>query len=144
MPKKLVVINREQCIGCYSCMFACSRTWYLVVGIEKSAMRVKNYPGVEGAFSIRVCQACTDPECAQACPTGALVKSKRGFGVELIKEKCISCMKCTEACTVGALQWDEETKMPLPCFHCSVCVNYCPTGVLRMEEVVINSGIQNA
>lgn len=34
------------------CMRA-SRTWYRVVSIEKSAIRVKNYNGVEGAFSIR-------------------------------------------------------------------------------------------
>jgi len=135
VAKKLIVKDRERCIGCYSCMFACTRTWHGAVGIEKSAMRVKNYPGVEGAFSVRVCQACKDPECAAACPTGALRVSKRGFGVELVKELCRHCRKCIKACAANALQWDEQEQVPIVCHHCGVCVRYCPTEVLAMEEV---------
>ncbi len=142
MVKRLAVKDRERCIGCYSCMFACSRAWHNSVGIEKSAMRVKNYPGVEGAFSVRVCIGCTDPDCAQACPTGALKLSKRGYGVELEKEKCTHCGECVQACSIGSLQWDDETQMPLVCYHCGICVQVCPTKVLEMVEVEQN--VQNA
>ncbi|GAB4317060.1 4Fe-4S dicluster domain-containing protein [Pseudothermotoga elfii] len=142
MGKKLVVKDRERCIGCYSCMYACSRAWHNIIGIEKSAMRVKNYPGVEGAFSVRICQACLEPECAEICPTGALKLSKKGYGVELDQKKCTHCMRCVKACSAGALQWDDETRMPLPCYHCGICVMYCPTNVLDMQEVVTN--VQNA
>jgi len=123
-------------------MYACSRAWHNIIGIEKSAMRVKNYPGVEGAFSVRICQACLEPECAEICPTGALKLSKKGYGVELDQKKCTHCMRCVKACSAGALQWDDETRMPLPCYHCGICVMYCPTNVLDMQEVVTN--VQNA
>ncbi len=142
MQKRLAVKDRERCIGCYSCMFACSRAWHNAVGIEKSAMRVRNYPGVEGAFSVRVCIGCLTPECAQACPTGALRLAKRGFGVELEKEKCAHCGRCVKACSIGSLQWDEENRIPLVCHHCGICVMFCPTSVLEMREV--NASVQNA
>ena len=131
--KYLRVVNRDQCIGCFSCMYACSRMVHNAAGSGKAALRVKAYTGVEGAFSIRVCARCEEPDCAAACPTGALTKAPGG-GVRLKKELCISCMACVKACAIGALQWDEEEKRPLPCIHCGQCVKYCPNHVLALCE----------
>ena len=131
--KYLRVVNRDQCIGCFSCMYACSRLVHNAAGSGKAALRVKAYTGVEGAFSIRVCARCEEPDCAAACPTGALTKVPGG-GVRLKKERCISCMACVKACVIGALQWDEEEKRPLPCIHCGQCVKYCPNNVLALCE----------
>ncbi len=128
---KLSVVNREQCIGCFSCMFACSRAFHNAITTEKAALRVRVYDGVEGAFSIRVCDACKDPDCADACPTGALVPRKQG-GVKLNESLCQHCGECVKACTIRALQWDHENKVPIPCRHCGICVKYCPNGVIAM------------
>ncbi len=134
MSKLMRVVNRDQCIGCYSCMFACSRSWYDAVTIEKAALRVKNYPGVEGAFSVRICYGCTSPDCSAVCPTNALTKRKGG-GVVFDKSRCVNCHKCVEACVPRALQWDSEKSQPIVCRHCGICERFCPVDVLALEEV---------
>ena len=131
--KFLKVANRDQCIGCFSCMYACSRMLRAHGGTEKAALRVRSYAGVEGAFSLRVCARCEKPDCAAACPKGALTVAPGG-GVRLKRELCISCRKCVKECKISALQWDWEEKIPMPCVHCGQCVKYCPNGVLVMAE----------
>ncbi len=136
MPKLIKVINREQCIGCLSCMFACARTWQHALTPDKSCITVRRYPGTTGAFSIRVCYGCKDPDCAYACPTKAL-KPRNGGGVVFEPDKCIHCddSPCVEACVSRSLPWDYEKKMPLVCTHCGVCANFCPNDVLALVEV---------
>jgi len=131
--KLLKVANRDQCIGCFSCMYACSRILRAHGGTEKAALRVRSYAGVEGAFSLRVCARCEEPDCAEACPKGAL-KLRAGGGVLLKRELCTSCRKCVKGCKISALQWDFEGEIPMPCSHCGQCVKYCPNGVIVMAE----------
>jgi formate hydrogenlyase subunit 6/NADH:ubiquinone oxidoreductase subunit I len=38
------------------------------------------------------------------------------------------------ACTIAALQWDEEEGVPIPCIFCGQCVQYCPNDVIAMVE----------
>ncbi|AKI96744.1 4Fe-4S dicluster domain-containing protein [Kosmotoga pacifica] len=134
MAKLMRVVNRDQCIGCFSCMYACSRTWQQAITVEKAALRVKNYPGVEGAFSVRICYGCNNPDCIVVCPTQALTKRKGG-GVVFDSSKCIHCRKCIDACVPGALQWDTEFEIPIICHHCGICASYCPNSVLALVEV---------
>ena len=96
-------------------------------------MRVRAYAGTEGAFSIRVCLRCAEPDCSSACPTGALTIAPGG-GVRLDKSLCTSCGNCIAACTIAALQWDLEVGMPIPCIHCGQCVRYCPNNVIALVE----------
>ena len=133
--KYLKVANRDQCIGCFSCMYACSRMLRAHGGTEKAALRVRSYAGVEGAFSLRVCARCEceKPECSAACPKGALPVAPGG-GVRLKRELCINCRRCVKACKISALQWDWEEKIPIPCVHCGLCVKYCPNGVIALAE----------
>ncbi len=136
MSKLMKVINREQCIGCFSCMFACARTWEHALTPEKASLIVKRYPGVEGAFSIRICYGCLEPDCAKACPTKAITP-RDGGGAIFEASKCIHCTDkpCVEACIPNALPWDFENKQPLVCTHCGVCANFCPNNVLAAVEV---------
>ena len=133
MVRILKVVNRYRGIGCLSCMYACTRKLRGLGGTGKSAMRVRAYSGAEGAFSIRVCSRCVRPDCAAACPAGALT-TVEGGGVRLDRDKCISCGACVKACTIAALQWDEEDGVPIPCIFCGQCVDFCPNGVIALVE----------
>ena len=133
MFKTLKVVSRDRCIGCFSCMYACSRVLRRHGGTNKSAFRVRHYTGVEGAFSLRACSRCETPDCVAACPNEALFTA-RGGGVRLKPDLCIHCRKCVHACGIAVLQWDEAEKLPIPCIHCGQCVKYCPNGVLALVE----------
>ncbi len=132
--KRLRVLHRERCIGCFLCMWACTRTRVHEWSLEKSAIRVRIIGGDEGNFSLRVCHACLDPPCARACPESAL-KIRPGGGVLVVEKKCTGCGKCRLACDLSAIQWDADKNKPVICIHCGSCVEYCPHGVLGIEEV---------
>jgi Fe-S-cluster-containing dehydrogenase component len=131
--KVLKVVDRDHCIGCFSCMYACSRVLRRHGGTNKAALRIRHYAGLEGAFSLRVCSRCETPDCVESCPKEALFTA-RGGGVRLKAALCIHCRKCVRACGISALQWDENEKLPIPCIQCGQCVKYCPNGVLALVE----------
>ncbi len=133
ISSRLKIINQARCIGCYSCMMACSRTYYRTVSIKNSAIVIRTSGGIENAFVCIVCHACTDPPCAEACPRNALSKRKGG-GVILNKELCDGCEKCMDACIIGAIHMDGEQKA-IVCRHCGVCTGFCPHEVLEMRTV---------
>ncbi len=130
--KRLEVYDAEKCIGCQSCMFACSRR-FGDGGISKTAIMVSSAGGISKGFKVIVCRACDDPPCAAVCPTSALVP-KEGGGIKFNPKKCIGCKMCVEACVLGAVFWDDENEKPMICIHCGYCVDYCPHGVLRLSE----------
>jgi len=131
---RISVANIERCIGCYSCMFACSRLRFGVVSMAKSAIQVRSAGGIERGFVVVVCRACVDPPCAKGCPTGALTP-RPGGGVTLDESKCIGCKSCQEACIVGAVVWDEESNLPIVCRYCGFCTKFCPHNVIVFEPI---------
>lgn len=133
MAKRLKVANQARCIGCYSCMMACARTYYDTISLKNSAIDIQTSGGIESAYVSIVCHACIDPPCARVCPRGALTKRKGG-GVTVHRELCDGCGNCMEACLVRAIHLDAEKKAII-CRHCGVCAKFCPHGVLEMIEV---------
>jgi Fe-S-cluster-containing dehydrogenase component len=131
--RRLKVAHPERCIGCLSCMFACSRINTGRASLDRSAIKVKTQGGLEGDFAVVVCHACKDPPCVAACPTGALEQKEDGR-VVFHRDLCEGCGACADACLIRAISLDAEGKA-VKCKHCGACVAFCPHGVLEMEEV---------
>jgi len=130
------VVSPERCIGCYSCVFACSRHLYNIVDASKVAVFVRSGNGLSSPFNVVACRFCIQPECAISCPKGALQPLPEG-GVSLIYSKCEGCttFDCIEACVIRALMLDKDTKRPIICDRCGDCAKYCPHNVFRYEEM---------
>ncbi len=133
MPKRLSIVDAELCVGCQSCMFACNRR-FAEAGIGRSAILVQSMGGFDRGFVVRVCKSCKEPPCEKVCPTGAMT-GRKGGGVVLNPDKCVSCGNCVRACTIGAIQWDTTADKPVVCVYCGYCAPYCPYGVLKLEEI---------
>ena len=131
MSKKLAVIP-ELCSGCRLCELVCAMKHFDVNNPKKSAVRViVTYPHPVVRMPI-VCSQCKAPVCADACPVDALTR-KNGV-VDLDRDKCISCMKCVEACPFGAIFAHEDVDHPIKCNLCEgspECVARCPKGAIK-------------
>lgn len=130
------VEHPERCIGCYSCLYACSRHLYSVVDPTRVAVFVRVNKSLENPFNIIACRFCAAPECALACPQGALEALPEG-GVTLTPSKCAGCKNfdCIEACMLGALVLDRRARIPVICDRCGDCAKFCPHDVFRYEEM---------
>lgn len=129
---RLEVRDTERCVGCQSCMFACSRR-HSTPGLAKSCIGVRSAGGMERGFVVVVCRACSYPPCAKSCPEGALVPREEG-GVRFLRDACTGCGLCRQHCIIGAVFWDEETNRPMICSYCGYCAGYCPHSVLAFER----------
>jgi len=128
----LEVADPDICVGCMSCMFACSRR-FGDAGLNYSAIQVRSVGGVERGFTVIVCRACSDPSCMKICPTSAL-RLREGGGVILDPRLCIGCGYCVKACPFGAIFWDGVNDKPVICTHCGLCVDFCPYDVIRLGD----------
>lgn len=128
------VVKPERCIACYDCVYACSRHLFNEVNPAKTAVFVKVTGGVT-APELVICKFCKDPECAAACPKGALQPLPEG-GITLITAKCKDCkFECVAACVIRAIVIDKDTGRPIICDRCGDCAKYCPHNVFKYEEM---------
>jgi Fe-S-cluster-containing dehydrogenase component len=128
-----IVHHVEKCTGCEECVKACAEGH---AGLSNCRiLKVGN------KFAYFTCLQCKKPQCAAACPVGALVR--KGEVVAFYQEECVGCKNCMEACpwgvprfnfyvgTIGKcdLCWERVAKGEKP-----FCVSACPNAALELKE----------
>ncbi|KIZ43175.1 MULTISPECIES: 4Fe-4S dicluster domain-containing protein [Rhodopseudomonas] len=159
---RFVIADPGRCIGCNTCMAACSSV-HIAVGLQ-ALPRLTVTRTFEVTAPI-LCRHCEDAPCARVCPVDAIKLT--GDQVELNEQKCIGCKLCAIACPFGAitpsgtpisgvagikigfpthsaalnpmLAWDIGVKaVAVKCDLCEFletgpeCVRSCPTDALRI------------
>ena len=131
-----MVLDLSQCVRCESCTVACkldnatepSVKWGRVVEEEAGL-----FPNVQKAYVPLLCMHCENPQCVDACPTGA--SYQRADGIVLVdSSKCMGCRFCMVACPYQA-RYLNSTGTVEKCDLCidrlqggrqPVCVETCP------------------
>lgn len=113
MAKFVRLIDMERCMGCRSCVAACSVENFLTPDAPWNVMierEVGSYPNTRTVFSTMNCMHCEDPPCQLVCDAiGVKAISKNEFGVVLIDyDKCIGCQYCSAVCPYGVPQYNNE------------------------------------
>jgi hydrogenase-4 component A len=159
---RFVIANPGRCIGCNTCMAACSSV-HRAAGLQ-ALPRLTVTRTFEVTAPI-LCRHCEDAPCARVCPVDAIKLT--GDQVELNEQTCIGCKMCAIACPFGAitpsgtpvsgvagirighptqsealdplLAWEIGVRaVAVKCDLCSFqeegpeCVRVCPTDALRI------------
>ncbi len=136
------LIDTRKCIGCGSCVRACSqennvpaeyfRTWVERYRVPRKGEPLVDSPngGMDGFepevtgqaitkafFFPKLCCHCTNTPCVQLCPVGASYRTRDG--VVLVDEtRCIGCGYCVQACPYGSRFIHPATKVASKCTLC--------------------------
>lgn len=121
-----VVYDSRLCLGCQSCMFACSMTHEGVanpslsrIQIVRDAPSFTKYPY---DVVMSVCRQCVSPLCVQNCPTGAChVDAANGNVRRIDQSKCIGCKRCINSCPQRPHRtiWNSAKKKSTKCDLCT-------------------------
>jgi Fe-S-cluster-containing dehydrogenase component len=149
-----LVYDSRLCLGCQSCMFACSMTHEGVanptlsrIQIIKDAPSFVKYPN---DVVISVCRQCVSPLCVQNCPTGACHIDEANGNIRRIDaSKCIGCQMCIKSCPQNPHRtiWNSAKNISTKCDLCEsapfwnekggpdgkqACVETCPVKALKL------------
>ena len=148
---KVMIINVDECVGCYCCQIACKdehvandwspyskpqpdtgQFWIKIKEMERGTT-----PKVKVTFIPTICMHCDNAPCIHACPEAAI--AKRDDGIVLINpNKCNGCKICIDACPYEAIYFNKELSIAQKCTMCTHlldkgwkeprCVDACQRG----------------
>jgi protein NrfC len=121
-----LVYDSRLCLGCQSCMFACSVTHEGEANPSLSRIQViRDAPSfTKYPFDIvmSVCRQCVSPLCVQNCPTGACHVDEANGNIRMIDQsKCVGCQRCIQSCPQRPHRtvWNPVKKKSTKCDLCA-------------------------
>jgi protein NrfC len=121
-----IVYDSRLCLGCQSCMFACSMTHEGVANPSLSRIQIirdaPSFTKYPNDIVMSVCRQCVSPLCVQNCPTGACHVDAANGNVRMIDEKkCIGCKRCINSCPQRPHRtiWNAAKKKSTKCDLCA-------------------------
>lgn len=140
--KYVYLIDTRKCIGCGSCVRACSqenavpahyfRTWVERYRVSRTGEVAVDSPngGMDGFeplvsgqdvskafFFPKLCCHCTHTPCVQLCPVGASYRTEDGV-ILVDATRCIGCGYCVQACPYGSRFIHPVTHVASKCTLC--------------------------
>jgi phenylglyoxylate dehydrogenase beta subunit len=104
-------------------------------GDERGITRIKTIHAPQVSFhGAMTCNQCSQPACAEICPSHAITRDDSDGVVRINEEKCVGCGLCTLACPYGGIYYNDEANKSYKCDMCDgdpECVKVCPYGVLE-------------
>jgi phenylacetyl-CoA:acceptor oxidoreductase subunit 1 len=147
MAHWVMVIDLRQCIGCKTCVSACSQANDVAEGFWRRFQQIGEPDPADGQrlFITTACMQCGNPACLPVCPTTATYQRPDGI-VAVDPDKCVGCGACIMACPYDArsiythahlFETGGETETPAAqnprregtCTKCNFCLPRVQTGL---------------
>jgi Fe-S-cluster-containing dehydrogenase component len=130
-------VDPSRCIGCESCVNACSEC---ETHRGQSMIHLDFIDRRQTTATVPfVCMHCDDPTCAQVCPADAIKKTEDGIVQSSLKPRCIACSNCVLACPFGIPKVMLGPEQMMKCDMCydrtsqglrPMCATVCPSQAL--------------
>lgn len=130
-------LDPNRCIGCESCVQACSECdthkGHSMIHLEQ----VNRYESPQTVPV--VCMHCDSPTCAEVCPADAIKRTEDGVVQTARKPRCIACSNCVLACPFGVPKMNTSFELMMKCDMCydrtsegkrPMCATVCPSQAL--------------
>lgn len=149
-----IVHDSRLCLGCQSCMYACSLSHEGVASLSLSRIQIirdaPSFAKYPYDITMSICRQCVTPLCVQNCPTGACHVDTDNGNVRVIDPNvCIGCGKCIESCPQRPHRtvWNPLKNISMKCDLCldtpywnekggpdgkQACVTGCPAKALKL------------
>ncbi len=163
-----ILIDRDKCVGCYSCVVACKLEHNLPpyparppIGHPQgpALIRVDQFgPDISGGrvrqyFQPVLCVHCLDAPCIGACPQSAIYRDLETGITRVNQDQCAGCKSCLEACPSGAPQfYEDRLNLCDLCIHraaerrragrYTACEAACPARAIHVGTVDEMSGME--
>ena len=92
--QNLLLLDLDKCTRCDECVRGCASAHGGVTRLIRDGLRFDHH------LVATSCRSCRDPVCMPVCPVAAILRNPSSLEV-VIKDWCIGCRKCAEACPYG-------------------------------------------
>lgn len=130
-------IDPNRCIGCQSCVQACSEC---DTHKGQSMIHLETVDRPDSPQTVPViCMHCDSPTCAEVCPADAIKKTGDGVVQTAREPRCIACNNCVYSCPFGVPKMYSEFSLMMKCDMCydrtsigkkPMCASVCPSQAL--------------